>query len=175
MQPSSEENHDGEDRPLVRNSIMEVVMALLLLGVSAVVINDSIRLGFGWIEGEGPAAGYFPFYIAVALAVASLVNLVQSVTGRIEGGGETFVGRTAFLRVLAVLIPTAGYVALIGYLGLYVASAIFICLFMLVIGRDGILKSILVSLAIPAALFLMFEKWFLVPLPKGPLEAMMGL
>jgi hypothetical protein len=24
------------------------------------------------------------------------------------------------------------------------------------------------------ALFLMFEKWFLVPLPKGPLEAWLG-
>jgi hypothetical protein len=30
------------------------------------------------------------------------------------------------------------------------------------------------SLSIPVAIFLVFEKWFLVPLPKGPLEAWLG-
>ena len=89
-----------------------------------------------------------------------------------------------FGRVLAVLLPSIVYVALIGGLslgpvevpgiGIYVASAIFICGFMLAIGREGVLKSVGVSVAVPFALFLMFEKWFLVPLPKGPLEAWLG-
>jgi putative tricarboxylic transport membrane protein len=169
MQPSTPDS-EPEERSLVGNRTMDVIMALLLLGVSAIVIYDSVRLGFGWIEGEGPAPGYFPFYVALALAAASLVTLVQALAGTTEGAGESFVGRTSFLRVLAVLIPSLGYVALIEYLGLYIASAIFIALFMLVIGRDKIIKSILVGLAVPAALYLMFEKWFLVPLPKGPLD-----
>ena len=54
---------------------MEIVVALLLLGGCAIVIYDSARLGFGWREGEGPAPGYFPFWIAVILGVSSLVNL----------------------------------------------------------------------------------------------------
>jgi putative tricarboxylic transport membrane protein len=171
MEPEGE----SSERPLVHNRLMDILVSLLLLGVSAVVITDSLRLGIGWIDGQGPSSGYFPFYIAVALAVGSGVTLLQALTGTLVDAGDVFVTRTAILRVIAVLIPSIGYVALIGYLGIYVASAIFIALFMLAVGRDGIIKAVLVGLAVPAALFLMFEKWFLVALPKGPLEAMFGL
>ena len=46
---------------LPTNRAMEIVVALLLLGGCAIVIFDSVRLGFDWLEGEGPAPGYFPF------------------------------------------------------------------------------------------------------------------
>lgn len=164
----------SDERPLVRNRTMEAVVALFLLAISAIVIYDARRMGFGWVEGEGPAAGYFPFYIALTLGISSLVILFQSLSGRTADGGETFVSVPAAGRVLTVLIPTIGYVALIQYLGIYVASAIFIALFMIAIGRDSIIKSVLVGISVPLVLFLMFEKWFLVPLPKGPLEALLG-
>jgi putative tricarboxylic transport membrane protein len=32
-----------------------------------------------------------------------------------------------------------------------------------------------VALGLPAVLFMMFEVWFKTPLPKGPLEALLGL
>ncbi len=41
-------------------------------------------------------------------------------------------------------------------------------------GRSGILKATGVGVGVSLALFFMFERWFLVPLPKGPLEAMLG-
>ena len=59
-------------------------------------------------------------------------------------------------------------------LGIYVASGLFIIAFMILIGRENPLKALGVGIAVPVALFLMFEKWFLVPLPKGPLEAWLG-
>ena len=161
-----------EGRPLVSNRAVEILVALLLLGACAVVIFDSARLGFSWREGEGPAPGYFPFYIAVILGVASLVNLFGALRGR--GAGEVFVSLRPFGRVLAVLVPSIVYVALIQYLGIYAASAIFITVFMVAIGRENPLKALAVGILVPVALFFMFEKWFLVPLPKGPLEAWLG-
>lgn len=175
VEPVMQNDNASHERPLVQNRTMEVLVALFMLAISAIVIYDARRMGFGWVEGEGPAAGYFPFYIALTLGIASLVTLVQAITGKIAEGGETFVSIPAAGRVLTVLIPTIGYVALIQYLGIYVASAIFIALFMLAIGRDGIVKSTLVGIGVPLVLFMMFEKWFLVPLPKGPLEAMLGM
>ncbi len=87
-------------------------------------------------------------------------------------------------RVLAVLIPSLIFVALIGGisigpvdvpgLGIYVSSALFIFGFMLVIGRENLFKALAVSVCVPLVLFMMFERWFLVPLPKGPLEAWLG-
>jgi hypothetical protein len=177
------QHNDGEEgTPLVSNRAMEMVVALLLLSGSAVVIYDSLRVGFGWEEGVGPAPGYFPFWIAVILGIASLVNLVAAIMG--HGSGEVFVALRPFGRVLAVLIPGLIYVALIGGisfgpvavpgLGIYVASAIFIFAFMVAVGRENVLKALGVAVVVPLMLFFMFEKWFLVPLPKGALEMWLG-
>jgi hypothetical protein len=164
----------GDEPGLVSNRTMDIVVALLLLLVSSIVIYDSTRLGFDWRENEGPASGYFPFYIAVILAGASFVNLARAVLAKGGNGSDAFVTKTAFMRVLAVLVPAIVYVGAIQYLGLYVSSAIFIMAFMLVLGRESILRAALVGIAVPVFLFLMFEVWFLVPLPKGPLEAYLG-
>jgi hypothetical protein len=159
-------------RPLVMNRTVDIVVSLLLLAGCAIVIYDSARIGFGWREGEGPAPGAFPFYVALILGISSLINLISAVRG--EGRQQVFVSLRPFGRVLAVLIPSIAYVALIQYLGIYVASAIYIFVFMVLIGRENLLKALGVSLAVPVALFLMFERWFLVPLPKGPVEAWLG-
>jgi putative tricarboxylic transport membrane protein len=177
-----EKNSAEDEGPaLISNTTMEIVVALLLLGGSTIVIYDSAKLGFGWQEGVGPAPGSFPFWISVILAFSSLAILATAIINIVrQSDSETFVSLRPFGRVLAVLLPSMVYVALIGGLslgpvdvpgiGIYAASAIFICAFMLVIGREGIITSIGVALAVPFVLFLMFEKWFLVPLPKGPLE-----
>jgi hypothetical protein len=178
--------HDNDDAdtspPLATKRAMDALVAILLLAVCTVVIFDSWRLGFDWREGEGPAPGYFPFYVALILGISSLVNLASALLGR--GAGEVFVSARPFGRVLAVLIPTLCYVALIGglavgpvtipALGIYAASGLFIVVFMVLIGRENPLKAVAVGAVVPLALFLMFEKWFLVPLPKGPLEAWLG-
>ena len=169
-----EEGEASEEPGLVSNRVLEIVVALALLGVSAIIITDSIRLGIGWAEGEGPRAGYFPFYIAVVLAVASTAILLKAVMGKGEGLGDTFVSRPAFVRVLTVLIPAIIYVAAVQYIGLYVASALFIFFFMIFVGGESALRAILVSVGVPLFFFIMFEKWFLVPLPKGPIEALLG-
>ena len=169
----SESKPEETGEPLVTNRTMEIAVALMLLMLSALVIYDSNRTGFGWIPGEGPAPGYFPFYIAVIMGTSALVIMIRAIAG--YGAGITFVTKTEFGRVLAVLIPLAGFILLIELVGIYVASAVFISLFMLIIGRDSIVRSLLVGVGVPLALFFMFEKWFLVPLPKGPLEAMLGM
>jgi len=95
-----------------------------------------------------------------------------------EEGGEAFVSRGQLRMVLTVLIPTVVYVILIDNpwypLGIYVPSAIFIAAFMRFLGKYGWLRTALVSLGVMLVFFMMFEIWFQVPLPKGPLEAAFG-
>jgi putative tricarboxylic transport membrane protein len=157
---------------LVSKRTMEIVVGLLFLAAGAVVIGDSLRLGVGW-ESDGPQPGYFPFYIALAMSAASLVNLYRALF-RGAGAQIPFVSKSAFLKIITVLIPLLLYVAAIGYIGIYAASAIYIALFMWYFGGYAIWKGILAGATIAVALFCMFERWFLVPLPKGPLEAWLG-
>jgi putative tricarboxylic transport membrane protein len=168
-------NHEdrGGDKPLVSMRTMDIVIALALLVVASVVIADSLRLGMRWGDIEGPGAGYFPFYIGVILAVSSFAVLLRAAFDRREAA-RTFVSAPAFRQVLAVLVPLIFYVAVIGLVGIYVASALFIALFMGYFGRYSPLKCIAVGACVALFLFGMFEIWFLVPLPKGPLEELLG-
>ncbi len=150
----------------------DIIVALILAAVGALVIIDSLRLGIGWAA-DGPQSGYFPFYIGLLLVVASLGTISVTLFGRDQGRGA-FVERTQFRDVLKVLVPAAVFVALIGYIGIYVASALFIGAFMRWLGRFRWRTIAVVSVAVPIALFLLFEIWFLVPLPKGPLEDFLG-
>jgi putative tricarboxylic transport membrane protein len=167
-------NVPPDETPLVSNRTMDIIVALLFLAASAIVIFDSLRIGVGWQEGQGPAPGSFPFYVAVIMGLASLFNLVRAVIKADNSWSEAFVSVPAIVRVMTVLVPTIAYVALIGYLGIYVASAIFLAGYMLYFGRENPIKAAAVGAGVALALFLMFEKWFLVPLPKGPLETWLG-
>lgn len=165
---------DGLDGPrLISIRTMDIVVALLFLAAATVVITDSIRLGIGWREFEGPTAGYFPFYIGVILAVSSTINLMRAVLDT-RSGQKTFTTRPALRQVLAVLIPLLCYVFAVTFIGIYVASAIYMALFMWHFGKYPIWRGAVIGVALAVAFFLMFEIWFLVPLPKGPLEIWMG-
>lgn len=169
-------DHAPEDRehPLVSTKTMEVVTSLSLLVLAGVVIKESIRLGFGWAEAQGPAPGFFPFIVAALLAFACVANLIRVGIRGPERGDPVFVTTSGFGRVLSVLLPLILYVVGVQYLGIYVASAIFIALFMVLIGKESVLKAAAVGLAVPLILFFTFERWFLVALPKGPLESWLG-
>ena len=156
---------------LVSTRVMEIAVGALILAVGVVLIYDAQRLGTGWGD-EGPKSGYFPFYIGLILCFSSLVSIVQGVRAPTSAGA--FVERGQAKLILAVLIPTIVYVIAVRLLGIYVASAIFIGAFMAWQGKFALLKCVVVSVLVSVCLFLMFELWFKVPLPKGPLEALFG-
>ena len=152
---------------------VELVVALLVGLGGAVTMFDSVRIGAKW-GSDGPEAGYFPFLVGTALLLASLW-IVASVLARWKQlAGSTFVEYERLKPVLTMLLPTIAYVVLIKLVGLYVASAVFIGAFMIWKGRYGWPATLAVALGVPVALFLLFEIWFLVPLPKGPVEHLLG-
>jgi len=166
-------NHDQGSEITVSVRTMEIVVAAVLMIIAVVVMVDNIRIGIGWAY-DGPEAGYFPFYVGVALFLASAGTLLANLFGRSADLGS-FVGRSQLKLVLKVLVPTIVFVALIGFTGLYVAAALFIAFFMRWLGKYPWWKVAVVSAGTMVAFFLIFEVWFLVPLPKGPLENLLGV
>jgi Tripartite tricarboxylate transporter TctB family len=145
--------------------IVEAVVAFLILVMGVVVVYGSWALGSGWTS-DGPGAGYFPFYIGIILCISGLGTLYQSLFGK-NKNVEVFVDKEQLHRVLSMFLPALVYVFAVQFLGLYVASAIYIALFMIILGKYSKLKSIVVALAVVVLFFLMFEVWFKVPLFKG--------
>jgi len=153
---------------------MELVVAALFVIVGAIVIKDSFRTGFRW-GSDGPEPGYFPFYIGLILVVGAIWVAVQTLMSwNKDGGKDTFSTVDEFKLVLKMLIPTVIYVLVLIFMGLYVASILFIAFFMVWQGKYSYIKSFSVGFGVCAILFGLFELWFLVPLPKGPVEALFG-
>jgi hypothetical protein len=154
--------------------LWEIVVAGMFLAFGAVVVWDSRRLGSRWAD-DGPQAGYFPFYVGMLICIASGVNLYAAIA---KGDRGPFVLWEQLRMILVVMLPCVAYVGLIDNpwfsLGIYVASALFIAFFMRYLGKYGWAKIAAVSVGTMVAFFVMFEIWFKVPLPKGPLEAAFG-
>ena len=150
----------------------EVIVAVAIFLIGVVMMMDSQRIGMGWAP-EGPQAGYFPFRTGAIISISSVVILLRALFGK-HRNHELFVSWDRFKMVLYVLIPAVLYVLVTQFIGIYVASAVFIGGFMRVLAKFGWLKVILVSVCTSVLLFWMFEIQFMVPLPKGPLEALFG-
>jgi putative tricarboxylic transport membrane protein len=153
---------------------MNIAVALALMGVASIVMVTSFRLGAGWAKDVGPDSGYFPFYIALIMFISSGVTLVQNLVSVSRDRGGSFIAREQLIRVLQVLVPMTVFVVLSIYIGIYISTVLFMSFFMMWHGRYPIYKTLPVAIAVPVVLFIVFEIWFLVPLPKGPFEAWLG-
>lgn len=158
----------AQPRRGVPTYLVEAVVAIILLIIGTVVIVESRRLGAGWTS-DGPGSGYFPFFIGLILAISGAGVLLQSVFGK-GRDAAIFVDSEQLRRVLSVLLPAALYVLAIAFVGLYVASAVYIALFMIILGKYSPVKSIVAALVVNTVFFFMFEVWFKVPLFKGSLD-----
>jgi putative tricarboxylic transport membrane protein len=144
--------------------------ASLLMLIGGVVVFDAVRLGIGW-DTDGPKSGFFPFWLGVLMVGACLAILVQAWQ---RGASEPFVARKKLTPVLKVLLPALGLVVLTQWLGLYVSSALYVAVYTRWIGRHSWGTVVACALGIAVLSFLVFDRWFLVPMPKGPLETWLG-
>ena len=152
----------------MRAADLTTSVVLFLLG--AVVLVDALRLGIGW-GSDGPQSGFFPFWLAVLMMATCVVIAAQAATRQVVA---PFVTRAQIIPVLKVLLPATGMVVATEFLGLYVASALYMGFYMRWIGRHRWPLVAALSIGFPVVTFIVFERWFLVPMPKGPLEAWLG-
>jgi len=166
------QTHERPRSAWLTNQVVEAIVAVGISLVGIVMMMDALRIGVDWAS-DGPKAGYFPFRTGAILCIASLVIFLRALFGK-HRNHALFVSWDRFKMVLAVLIPTVLYVLATQFIGIYVASTVFIGGFMRAIGRFSWPKVILISVCTSVMLFWMFEIQFLVPLPKGPLESLLG-
>jgi hypothetical protein len=143
--------------------------ALAALGV--LVLVASVRMGIGWGT-DGPEAGFVPFWLSIVLLSCCAIVVVHAL--RRPAPPKPFVRREQLRRVAQVLAPAAAMILLTPYLGLYVSTALYMTGYMRVFGRYSWPLAAGIPLAFVLLVFAVFERWFLVPLPKGPLEAWLG-
>ncbi len=167
---------------------MDRIVAGVLVIVGLGVAWKSTELPIGILPKEGPGGGFLPFWLSLGISVAALGVFAQSFfggppaegdeeagDGQAAGAEGGFVSWEGFLDILRVAIPALIMVLLISTISIYIAAAgfVFYCLFY--VGRHGMRVSLAVSVGVPIGVFLIFEKFLIVPLPKGYLEPLFYL
>ena len=157
--------------PGPRQRSVEIGVALFVLALGVITMIGSLKVGIGWGE-EGPKSGFFPFWVGLIVVLASVVNFVRALA---ISPGKLFAEWSQLAEVRKVVIPMAIYVSAVPWLGIYLSSALLIAGFMRWLGRYGWPLTLCISVALPILTYVTFERWFLVPLPKGPIEDWLGL
>ena len=151
----------------------ELGIAVVLIVAGALIVNGSLEQGVSWTS-NGPESGYFPLRIGWLLVATGLIQsclaFAMAIKGRLDPSRrEIWLAFSRAKPLLQVFIPTVAYVIAVPWLGLYIASALFIGAFMWWHGRYSIRRATLTSIAICACLYVILEIWFKVELYHGPL------
>ena len=115
----------------------------MLLG--GVVLFDAVRLGFGWGP-DGPRSGFFPFWLALIMVLCCAVHHRSSCARR---PGQELRQPGAARPVLKVLWPAVAAVALMHFVGLYVASALYMGFYMRWVGRHSWVTVVAIAVGVP--------------------------
>ncbi len=150
----------------------ELASVLVLVAVAAVFAWYAQELPIGWVRGSGPGGGFFPFWLSVIMgAVAVAVGVQELLKGSApRRAAERFFTEGGLRQVLFIAVPGFIMLALIDVISTYLAAMLFLSYYTRVMGKHSWPIVILVTLAVPTGVFLLFEKFLLIPLPKGYLE-----
>ena len=154
----------------------EAICGLIILAIGIVAIYDARRYGiFGW-GAAGPEPGLYPFFLGVGMVVGSLVILGQAnLRARRREPDAPFIPPGGLKPILCVAIPAALMLFLTEFIGLYLASGLYLAVYMRWIGKHRWITVAACSILIPLAGYIMFDKWFLIPVPEGSLTSRLGL
>jgi hypothetical protein len=159
---------------MISRRALEVFTAALTGTFGAAVVVSSIDNGIGW-SAEGVDAGTFPFVTGVIIVAGSAYNLVLGVLRRgTLARISVAVTRPELHRLAGLFVPAAAFVAVIPAVGIYLASAGYIFGVLAVPRQQSVLRSLVIAVATPLALYFVFERMFQVTLPHGPLAAAFG-
>lgn len=153
----------------------EFICAAVMLAVGALVCYESTNYGvIGWGDG-GPEAGLYPFLLGAGTVLTSAVILGQALRRSHYPSPRPFVPPGAWRPVASVAIPAALMLFLTQFIGLYVAAGLYLAVYMRWIGKHRWVTVSAISILVPLAGYIVFRRWFLVPLPEGTLWAQFGL
>lgn len=144
------------------------IFAFICLVLSCWLVIESFN--YDYTTDYTPGPGFLPFWLGICLGLLSLFLLFDSIRrrdGKEEGKETKMPAGKALLRLGLILLITAGLVFFMMKIGFVLAAFVFIGLILIVLEKYTILKGVLYSVVLSAALFLIFRYWLNVDLPKG--------
>jgi hypothetical protein len=152
----------------------EIATATATAAVGLVTLVGALEFGIGWSM-TGPEPGAFPFYIGILIVLASLATMAKTVMERASFADLGFLDGDRLRRIGIYFALMSGFVLMSVYLGLYVASVVYMVASMWWQGRYRLWVGAACGVTTALFFYVVLERAFQVPLLKGPLEAAFGI
>ncbi len=147
----------------------EISLAGLLALFSLYLMWKSAELPIGYIAGQGPGGGFWPFWLSLGMLLSCGVIAWNWWRGKSSAAqsDEPMMDDFGWRTVIFVGGGIVGFVALINVVSMYGAIALFLTYYLRFLGRHAWWLTLLISLGLPIALFFFFEAAMLISMPQG--------
>lgn len=152
----------------------ELIMAAVMAVFSLYLMWKSAELEIGWIPGEGPGGGAFPFWLAAGMLVCCVLIIIRWYRRADEPARseDPYMDRHTMVLFALVAGSLTVTIGLIQMVGVYVAIPLFLAFYMRVMGSHRWMITGAIATAAPVILFFFFEIALKITLPKGVTEPM---
>ena len=149
--------------------VAELVMACVMAVFSVYLMWKSTELPIGWLPGEGPGGGAFPFWLSAGMLVCCLWILVRWVVRASPPSRSTepYMQRKTVKSFLLVAGSLTVMIGLIHLIGVYGAVPLFLIFYVRILGRHSWVTTGALAASTPVLAFFFFEIALKKTLPKG--------
>lgn len=153
----------------VRTAELLMAIATLVLSLGLMINIYTSNLVIGWIDGRGPGAGMWPFWLSCGMAAASLWTLVRWFRGTTPESRSTaeYLPRDTILLVSVTALALLVFLILIHIIGTYLALMLYMFASLRFLGGHSWRVVIAMTIASPIFIYLLFEVALTKYLPKG--------
>lgn len=150
----------------------ELITGFLMAALSAYLMNKSAELPIGWIAGEGPGGGFWPFWLAAFMMISSIWILVNWFrrTSPPSQSDEPYMDAYAKKMFLLVGGGVAGMIGLVEIIGMHLAAGVFLIYYIRFLGGHSWKMTLAVSVPAPVVTFLFFDVAVRTFLPTGMMD-----
>jgi len=147
----------------------EIITAVLLAIFSIYLMWKSTELEVGYVSGEGPGGGAWPFWLSGIMLICTLVIGYNGVKGKSppSQSEEPLLDRYGLKMLIFVGGGIIGFVALIDIISMYGAMCVFLLYYLGFLGRHKLRITLGISFIAPIVFFFFFEALMRITMPKG--------
>ena len=147
----------------------ELIMAVILAVFSMYLMYKSTELNVGYMEGEGPGGGAWPFWLSAIMLVCTVMIFISALKGKTvpSQSEEPLLDRFGKKMLVQVGGGILGFIALIDIVSMYGAMFFFLIYYLGFLGRHSWRLTLTMSVLSPILFFFFFEGLMRITMPKG--------
>ncbi len=140
---------------------IEIIFNVFLMCLAIYILIGSVQLGFGTLK--DPGTGFFPFLGGLVILISNILTSIAKSKENFpvfkeKGGIKTFLSFLLIFSLWILVMPYLGYV-IVTFVAAFVMFK--------VMKLEGWIKPVLFSMGIASFIYLLFDCWLYLDLPRG--------